>query len=31
MSSNSSADRWRLDEVVLTIAGVKHWLWVSIW
>src|SRR3712207_4482675 len=20
-------DKWHLDEVVITIAGVKHWLW----
>ena len=23
----SSADKWHLDEVVLPINGVKHWLW----
>ena len=22
-----AGDKWHLDEVVLTIAGVKHWLW----
>ena len=22
----AAGDKWRLDEVVLTIAGVKHWL-----
>jgi putative transposase len=23
-------DKWHLDKVVLKIAGVKHWLWLSI-
>ena len=23
----AAGDKWHLDEVVLTIAGVKHWLW----
>jgi putative transposase len=23
-------DKWRLDEVVLKIAGVKHWLWRAV-
>ena len=23
-------DKWHLDEVVLTIAGVKHWLWRAV-
>ncbi len=23
-------DKWHLDEVVLTIAGVKHWLWRTV-
>jgi putative transposase len=22
-----AADKWHLDEVVLKISGVKHWLW----
>ncbi len=26
----AAGDRWHLDEVVLTIAGVKHWLWRAI-
>jgi len=25
-----AGDRWHLDEVVLTIAGVKHWLWRAV-
>ena len=25
-----SGDKWHLDEVVLTIAGVKHWLWRAV-
>ena len=23
-------DKWHLDEVVLTIAGKKHWLWRAV-
>jgi len=23
----AAGDKWHLDEVVLTIAGVKHWMW----
>jgi putative transposase len=23
----AAADKWHLDEVVITIAGEKHWLW----
>ncbi len=23
-------DKWHMDEVVLTISGVKHWLWRAI-
>jgi len=26
----AAGDKWYLDEVVLTIAGVKHWLWRAI-
>ncbi|ATU94197.1 IS6 family transposase [Phyllobacterium zundukense] len=26
----SSSDIWRLDEVVITIAGRKHWLWRAV-
>jgi len=26
----AAGDKWRLDEVVLTIAGVKHWLWRAV-
>ena len=26
----AAGDKWHLDEVVLTIAGVKHWLWRAI-
>ncbi len=25
-----ASDKWHLDEVVLTIAGVKHWLWRAV-
>jgi putative transposase len=25
-----AGDKWHLDEVVLTIAGVKHWLWRAV-
>jgi putative transposase len=25
-----AGDRWHLDEVMLTIAGVKHWLWRAV-
>jgi len=25
-----AGDKWYLDEVVLTIAGVKHWLWRAV-
>ncbi len=25
-----SDDKWHMDEVVLTIAGVKHWLWRAV-
>ena len=23
----AAGDKWPIDEIVLTIAGVKHWLW----
>ncbi len=26
----SAGDRWHLDEVVITIAGKKHWLWRAV-
>jgi len=26
----SAGDKWHLDKVVLTIAGVKHWLWRAV-
>jgi putative transposase len=26
----SAGDKWHLDEVVITIAGVKHWLWRAV-
>ncbi len=26
----AASDKWHLDEVVLTIAGVKHWLWRAV-
>jgi len=26
----AAGDKWHLDEVVLMIAGVKHWLWRAI-
>ena len=26
----TAGDKWHLDEVVLTIAGVKHWLWRAV-
>ena len=26
----ATGDKWHLDEVVLTIAGVKHWLWRAV-
>ncbi len=26
----SAGDKWHMDEVVLTIAGVKHWLWRAV-
>ncbi len=26
----TAGDKWRIDEVVLTIAGVKHWLWRAV-
>ena len=25
-----AGNKWHLDEVVLTIAGVKHWLWRAV-
>src|SRR3954465_1997623 len=25
-----AGDKWHLDEVVITIAGVKHWLWRAV-
>ena len=25
-----AGDKWHLDEVVLTISGVKHWLWRAV-
>jgi putative transposase len=25
-----AGEKWHLDEVVLTIAGVKHWLWRAV-
>lgn len=24
------ADKWHLDEVVITIKGIKHWLWRAV-
>lgn len=29
-SAPRSADRWHLDEVVISIAGMRHWLWRAI-
>jgi putative transposase len=29
-SSGSFADKWHLDEVVITIKGKKHWLWRTV-
>ena len=26
----AAADKWHLDEVVLTISGVRHWLWRAV-
>ena len=26
----AAGDKWHLDEVVLTISGVKHWLWRAV-
>jgi putative transposase len=26
----AAGDKWHLDKVVLTIAGVKHWLWRAV-
>jgi putative transposase len=26
----SAGDKWHLDEVVVKIAGVKHWLWRAV-
>jgi len=26
-SAGRLGDKWRLDEVVITIAGKRHWLW----
>src|ERR671913_45276 len=26
----STGDKWHLEEVVITIAGVKHWLWRAV-
>ena len=26
----AAGDKWHLDEVVLTIVGVKHWLWRAV-
>ena len=26
----AAGDKWHLDEVVLTVAGVKHWLWRAV-
>ncbi len=26
----TAGDKWHMDEVVLTIAGVKHWLWRAV-
>ena len=26
----AAGDKWHIDEVVLTIAGVKHWLWRAV-
>ena len=26
----ASGDKWHLDEVVLTISGIKHWLWRAV-
>ncbi len=25
-----AGDKWHLDEIVLTIAGVTHWLWRAV-
>src|SRR5918992_1450362 len=25
-----AGDKWHLDEIVITIAGVKHWLWRAV-
>ena len=25
-----AGDKWHMDKVVLTIAGVKHWLWRAV-
>jgi transposase-like protein len=29
-ASASLGDKWHLDEVVITIAGNKHWLWRAV-
>ncbi len=26
----AAGDKWPIDEVVLTIAGVQHWLWRAV-
>ncbi len=26
----AAGDKWHMDEVVITIAGVKHWLWRAV-
>jgi len=26
----AAGDKWHMDEVVLTISGVKHWLWRAV-
>ena len=26
----AAGDKWHMDEVVLTITGVKHWLWRAV-
>jgi len=29
-SAGKHGDKWHLDEVVITIRGVKHWLWRAV-
>ena len=26
----AAGDKWHMDEVVITISGVKHWLWRAV-